>query len=196
MIPIAKMLWCLPLPSRTLNHSHALSTWKFRNVRIFWFWFFETKVTFVNASGYCFPLFASLSLPIPPSSFPTTPPLPPHSTPLATTPHKENDKDNKRKFERIDIFGGVQRARERMGRARMGNLEAQTVCEALGLDAQNLSAYEEDKEGKGHKEDAQSQDMQMDQKNNAAEYLIIQNKLHQSKLSRFFASSSSSSKCT
>ena len=83
-----------------------------------------------------------------------------------------------------------------MGRARMGNLEAQTVCEALGLDAQNLSAYEEDKEGKGHKEDAQSQDMQMDQKNNAAEYLIIQNKLHQSKLSRFFASSSSSSKCT
>ena len=123
-------------------------------------------------------------------------PSPPHSTPLATTPHNDKDKDNKRKFERIDIFEGVQRARERMGRARMGNLEAQTVCEALGLDAQNLSADEEDKDGKGHKEDAQSQDMEMDQKDNAAEYRIIENKLHQSKLSRFFASSSSSSKCT
>ena len=122
-------------------------------------------------------------------------PSPPHSTPLATTPHKENDKDNKRKFERIDIFGGVQRARERMGRARMGNLEAQTVCEALGLDAQDLSAYEEDKEGKGHKEDAQSQDMHMDQKNNAADDTKLP-KLHQSKLRRFFASSASSSKCT
>jgi hypothetical protein len=145
-------------------------------------------------------LFSSACLSPPPHPtffFPhNTAPPPPHSTPLATTPHNDNDKDNKRKFERIDIFEGVQRARERMGRARMGNLEAQTVCEALGLDAQNLSADEEDKEGKGHKEDAQSQDMEMDQKDNAAEYRIIENKLHQSKLSRFFASSSSSSKCT
>ena len=37
MMPIAKMLWCLPLPSRTLSHSHVLSTWKFRNVSIFEF---------------------------------------------------------------------------------------------------------------------------------------------------------------
>ena len=184
------MLWCLPLPSRTLNHSHALSTWKFRNIRIFWFWFFETKVTFVNASGYCFPLPASLSLPIPPSSFPTTPPLPPHSTPLATTPHKENDKDNKRKFERIDIFGGVQRARERMGRARMGNLEAQTVSEALGFDSQPSNFEPADntdkanKEAEEHKEDKQD----IDQKDKAAK----DTQLHQSKLSRFFAHSTSS----
>ena len=87
MIPIAKMLWCLPLPSRTLSDSHALSTWKFRNIRIFWIWFFETKVTFVNASGYCFLVLASLSLPIPPSSFPTTPPptIPLHLPPPHTT---------------------------------------------------------------------------------------------------------------
>ena len=82
-----------------------------------------------------------------------------------------------------------------MGRARMGNLEAQTVCEALGLDAQNLSADEEDKEGKEHKEDTQSQDMEEDQKGNAADDTKLP-KLHQSKLSRFFASSASSSKCT
>ena len=56
-----------------------------------------------------------------------------------------------------------------MGRARMGNLEAQTVCEALGLDAHFLSADEEDKEGKGHEEDAQSQDTEEDQKGKAAE---------------------------
>ena len=195
MIPIAKMLWCLPLPSRTLSDSHALSTWKFRNIRIFWIWFFETKVTFVNVSGYCFPVPASLSLPIPPSSFPTTPP-PPHSTPLATTPHNDKDKDNKRKFERIDILRSVQRARERMGRPRMGNMEAQTVCEAIGLDAHFLSEDEEEEEGKEHKEDTQSQDMGEDQKDNSAEYLNIQNKLRQTNLSRFFASSSSSSKCT
>ena len=75
-------------------------------------------------------------------------------------------------------------------------MEAQTVCEAIGLDAHFLSEDEEEEEGKEHKEDTQSQDMGEDQKDNSAEYLNIQNKLRQTNLSRFFASSSSSSKCT
>ena len=115
----------------------------------------------------------------------------PHSTPLATTPHNDKDKDNKRKFERIAVLRAVQRARERVGRPRMENLEAQTVCEAIGLDPHFLSTDEEDKEGKEHEEDTQSQDTEEDQKGNAANDTKLP-KLHQSKLSRFFASSASS----
>ena len=137
-------------------------------------------------------VFLCLPLSPSPSHLPLSPqhrPPPFHST--CHHPTQRQDKDNKRKFERIDILGYVQRARERMGRARMGNLEAQTVCEALGLDAQNLSADEEDKEGKEHEEDTQSQDTEEDQKGNAANDTKLP-KLHQSKLSRFFASSASS----
>ena len=136
-------------------------------------------------------VFLCLSLPPHPTFLFPHNTAPPHSTPLATTPHNDTDKDNKRKFERIDILRSVQRARERMGRPRMGNMEAQTVCVALGLDAHFLSTDEEDKEGKEHEEDTQSQDTEEDQKGNAANDTKLP-KLHQSKLSRFFASSASS----
>lgn len=46
------------------------------------------------------------------------------------------NKDNKRKFEPFDNFvNNLQSARVSQGQARMGNLEVQTVKEALGLDA-------------------------------------------------------------
>ena len=112
---------------------------------------------------------------------------PPHSTP---PPHNDKDKDNKRKFEPpLDIFGGLQRARLKMGRARMGNLEAQTVSEALGFDSHLLiepadSTDKANKEAEEHKEDKQD----IDQKDKAAK----DTQLHQSKLSRFFAHSTSS----
>jgi hypothetical protein len=93
--------------------------------------------------------YASSSL-LPPPSLPTTPPHP--TPPRPTTPH--NDKEGKR--QRVDIFEGLQVARLGMGRARMGNLEAQTVSEALGyahLTEPTDGADKEGKEAKEHKED-------------------------------------------
>ena len=181
MIPIST--------SRTLSHEH-LEVWKYQHINIFCF--FETKVTFVIICHLLMSLanvFLCLSLPPPSHLLPSPQHRPPHSTP---PPHNDNDKDNKRKFEPpVDIFGGLQRARLKMGRARMGNLEVQTVSEAIGFDSQPSNFEPADntdkanKEAEEHKEDKQD----IDQKDKAAK---ANTQLHQSKLSRFFAHSTSS----